>query len=72
MTKVFNDRPVGPDVAEKILHATNKGPSAGFSQGHAFLTLEEPVQRAASSMALNCPSTPKHVRRCSGKLFATA
>jgi nitroreductase len=47
MVKVFTDRPVEADVTAKILHAANKGPSAGFSQGYAFLTLDEPAQREA-------------------------
>ena len=34
------DRPVPPDVLETILHNATRGPSAGFSQGQAFLVLQ--------------------------------
>jgi nitroreductase len=34
------DRPVPKDVLERILHNATRGPSAGFSQGQAFLVLE--------------------------------
>lgn len=33
------DRPVPPEVVERILHHANRAPSAGFSQGWAFLVL---------------------------------
>jgi nitroreductase len=34
------DRPVPPEVRDRILHNATRGPSAGFSQGQAFLVLE--------------------------------
>ncbi|HEX6358282.1 nitroreductase family protein [Actinophytocola sp.] len=34
------DQPVPRDVIDRILHNATRGPSAGFSQGQAFLVLE--------------------------------
>ena len=39
------DRPVPPEVRERILEHAIRAPSAGFSQGWAFLVLEEPADR---------------------------
>jgi nitroreductase len=41
------DRPVPPEVIERILDHAIRAPSAGFSQGWAFLVLEAPADRAA-------------------------
>ena len=41
MVRKFDpDRPVPPEVQDRILHNATRGPSAGFSQGQAFLVLE--------------------------------
>ena len=40
------DRPVPPDVRERLLEHAIRAPSAGFSQGWAFLVLTEPDDRA--------------------------
>jgi len=34
------DRPVPKEILDRILHNATRGPSAGFSQGQAFLVLE--------------------------------
>jgi nitroreductase len=34
------DRPVPREIVDRILHNATRGPSAGFSQGQAFLVLE--------------------------------
>lgn len=39
------DRPVPPEVRERILEHAIRAPSAGFSQGWAFLVLEEQADR---------------------------
>jgi nitroreductase len=39
------DRPVPPEIRERILEHALHAPSAGFSQGWAFLVLEEPADR---------------------------
>ncbi len=40
------DRPVPPDVRERILANALRAPSAGFSQGWAFLVLESAAERS--------------------------
>ncbi|HEX9359501.1 MAG TPA: nitroreductase family protein [Streptosporangiaceae bacterium] len=37
------DRPVPPDVVDRILQNGLRAPSAGFSQGWAFLVLDDPA-----------------------------
>jgi nitroreductase len=39
------DRPVPPEVRERLLEHAVRAPSAGFSQGWAFLVLESPAER---------------------------
>jgi nitroreductase len=39
------DRPVPPEVRERLLEHAIRAPSAGFSQGWAFLVLESPLER---------------------------
>jgi nitroreductase len=39
------DRPVPPEVVDRLLAHAVHAPSAGFSQGWAFLVLEEPADR---------------------------
>jgi nitroreductase len=40
MVRSFESRPLPPDVVERILRNAQRAPSAGFSQGWAFLVLE--------------------------------
>ncbi len=40
MCRSFEDRPVPPDVLDRILANAQRAPSAGFSQGWAFVVLE--------------------------------
>jgi nitroreductase len=40
------DRPVPPEVRERLLEHAIRAPSAGFSQGWAFLVLEDAADRA--------------------------
>src|ERR1017187_3190665 len=39
MVRSFTDVPVSPESQDRILHNAVRGPSAGFSQGQAFLVL---------------------------------
>jgi nitroreductase len=41
------DRPVPPELVDRILDHAIRAPSAGFSQGWGFLVLTEPADRAA-------------------------
>ncbi len=38
--RFHTDRPVPKEILDRILHNATRGPSAGFSQGQAFLVLE--------------------------------
>src|SRR5438132_11656639 len=51
MVRNFDDRPLEPEVVERILANGLRAPSAGFSQGWAFLVLEgrEETERFWSS-----------------------
>lgn len=46
MVRSFEDRPVPPAVLERVLDATRRGPSAGFSQGFDLVVLEGAEQTA--------------------------
>lgn len=46
MVRHYSDKPLAPDVVERILSSALRAPSAGFSQGWAFLALTEPADRA--------------------------
>src|ERR1700689_1700008 len=39
MVREFTDAPVAPEILDRILPNAARGPSAGFSQGQAFLVL---------------------------------
>jgi nitroreductase len=54
------DRPVPPDVRERLLAHAIRAPSAGFSQGWAFLVLETDEERDRFWTATTGPSTDKH------------
>lgn len=40
MVRAFTGEPLAAGTAERLLRAANRAPSAGFSQGYAFLVLE--------------------------------
>ncbi len=46
MVRSFEDRPIPRDLVDRILANAQRAPSAGFSQGWAFLALEGPEQTA--------------------------
>jgi nitroreductase len=46
MVRDYTDQPISLEVTEKILASALRAPSAGFSQGWAFLALTEPEDRA--------------------------
>jgi nitroreductase len=46
MVRSFEDRPIPREVVERILANAQRAPSAGFSQGWAFLALEGPQHTA--------------------------
>jgi nitroreductase len=46
MVRAFTPEPLAPGVADRLLRAANRAPSAGFSQGYSFLVLEGSEQAA--------------------------
>jgi nitroreductase len=46
MVRHFADRPVAPDVIDRVVDAGLRAPSAGFSQGYAVLLLTDADDRA--------------------------
>lgn len=46
MVRNFEDRPLAPEVIARILEHAQRAPSAGFSQGWAFLALDGPDETA--------------------------
>jgi nitroreductase len=46
MCRTFVDRPIPPQVLDRVLANAQRAPSAGFSQGWAFVVLEGPEQTA--------------------------
>ncbi|GAA2662861.1 nitroreductase family protein [Streptomyces lunalinharesii] len=46
MIRHHSDRPLSPEVIERVLAAALRAPSAGFSQGWAFLALTDRADRA--------------------------
>jgi nitroreductase len=52
------DRPVPPEVRDRLLEHAIRAPSAGFSQGWAFLVLETPEERDRFWSATTTGGTP--------------
>jgi nitroreductase len=47
MVRNYTDEPVPPEALDRIVHAGRKAPSAGFSQGQAFVVVTDASIRAA-------------------------
>lgn len=47
MVRNFADRPVDPAIIDRILELTRHAPSAGFTQGQAFIVVTQPETRKA-------------------------
>jgi nitroreductase len=52
------DRPVPPEVRERLLEHAIRAPSAGFSQGWAFLVLEDAADRELFWSVTTSPGAP--------------
>lgn len=55
MVRNFSDRPVPPELVDRLLEGATHAPSAGFAQGWAFLVLEGPEQTRAFWEATSDP-----------------
>jgi nitroreductase len=42
MVRHFSDRPVAPEVVQRIVDLTRHAPSAGFTQGQSFVVVTQP------------------------------
>ncbi len=59
MVRAYADRPVDPAVIERALTNATRAPSAGFSQGWAFLVLDTPDDVAAFWTATTDGASPE-------------
>jgi nitroreductase len=70
MVRRFTPEPVSPESLDRILHNAVRGPSAGFSQGQAFLVLtgEQDLKRfwavAGAAAAESVMAAPLASRYC--------
>lgn len=58
MIRRFDRRPVPPDVIDRILDTARRAPTAGFSQGVAFLVLDTPETIAEFWRLTDDPDEP--------------
>ena len=47
MVRNFADKPIPPEIIERIVDLTRHAPSAGFTQGQAFIVVTQPELRKA-------------------------
>ena len=59
MVRTYSERPVPPEVADRIVRNALRAPSAGFSQGWAFLVLDTPEDVARFRDAVRPPQDPQ-------------
>lgn len=55
MVRHYDDRPINPEVVERVVNAGLRAPSAGFSQGYAVLLLTDADDRARFWAATETP-----------------
>jgi nitroreductase len=63
MVRSFEDRPVAPEVVDTVLAHAVRAPSAGFSQGWAFVVLEGPDQTEVFWRTTTTPDWRASTRR---------
>jgi nitroreductase len=63
MVRSFEDRPVPPEVVDTVLAHAVRAPSAGFSQGWAFVVLEGPDQTGIFWRTTSTPDWRASTRR---------
>jgi len=67
MVRAFEDRPVPRPVVDRIVDAGRRAPSAGFSQGTAFVVLEGPASTARFwRLTARTPDRPRPGGRLEG------
>lgn len=55
MVRAYTGEPVDPEALERILDLARRAPSAGFSQGQAFVVVTDPDRRQALAAACHEP-----------------
>ena len=60
MVRHFRPDPVAPEIIERIIDLTRHAPSAGFTQGQAFVVVTEPERR--KELARLCGEEEGYVR----------
>ena len=70
MVRNFDDRPIDPQTVDRLLANAVRAPSAGFTQGWAFLVLEGPEQTERFWEASAPPDHDRARRRWPGVLRA--
>ena len=58
MVRTYTDQPVDPASVDRMLEHATRSPSAGFSQGWAFLLLDKPGDVAGFWECTSPPETP--------------
>jgi nitroreductase len=58
MVRAYTDEPVDPSAVTRMLEHATRAPSAGFSQGWAFLLLDTPADVARFWRVTSPPGTP--------------
>jgi nitroreductase len=58
MVRTYTDQPVDPASVDRMLEHATRSPSAGFSQGWAFLLLDKPGDVAGFWACTSPPETP--------------
>jgi nitroreductase len=58
MVRSYEDRPVPPEVVDRIVQNGLRAPSAGFSQGWGFLVLDDPADLARFRTAARPDTDP--------------
>ncbi len=66
MCRNFSDRPVPPRVVDRLLDRARRAPSAGHTQGWAFLVLEGPRADQPVLVGRRRPGVAERSRACRG------
>lgn len=60
MIRAYDQRPVPPEVLDRVLSVVVHAPSAGFTQGNEFLLLDEPTAVSAFYRLTDDPTEPMY------------
>jgi nitroreductase len=69
MVRHYSGRPLSPEAIERVLTSALRAPSAGFSQGWAFLALVDAADRTRCGPSSVCPAS---MTRSAGSRSGTA